>query len=125
MNLVAPDILEEVRQLPLFLLGIGLAIGLLLWLYGGRGHRFWLVLAMTTAGGVFGLYFGAAYSLQPLVAGLLLAVTAGALALALARVILFVAGGAACIWLCAHHCSFLGRTSSFLSNRRFARRLAL
>jgi hypothetical protein len=97
--MVAPDILEEVRQLPLFLLAIGLVLGLLLWLYGGRGHRFWLVLAMTVSGGVFGLYFGAAYSLQPLVAGLLLAVTAGALALALARVILFVAGGAACIWL--------------------------
>jgi hypothetical protein len=99
MNAVASDILEEVRQLPPFMLAAGLAIGLLLWLYGGRGHRFWLVLAMTTAGGVFGLHFGAAYSLQPLVAGLLLAVTAGALALALARVILFVAGGAACIWL--------------------------
>jgi hypothetical protein len=99
MNLVAPDILEEVRQLPSFLLATGLVLGLLLWLFGGRGHRFWLVLAMTVSGGVFGLYFGAAYSLQPLVAGLLLAVTAGALALALARVILFVAGGAACIWL--------------------------
>ena len=99
MNLVAPDILEEVRQLPPFLLATGLAIGLLLWLFGGRGHRFCLALAMTVAGGVFGLYFGAAYSLQPLVAGLLLAVTAGALALALTRVILFVAGGGACIWL--------------------------
>ncbi len=99
MVLVAADILDEVRQLPLFLLAIGLTLGVLLWLYGGRGHRFWLVLAMTTAGGVFGLHFGAAYSLQPLVAGLLLAVTAGALALALARVILFIAGGAACVWL--------------------------
>ena len=96
---ISPDILEEVRQLPPFLLGTGLALGLLLWLFGGRAHRFWLVLAMTVAGGVFGLYFGAAYSLQPLVAGLLLAVTAGALALALARVMLFVAGGGACIWL--------------------------
>jgi hypothetical protein len=99
MVLISPDILEEVRQLSPFVLATGLALGLLLWLYGGRGHRFWLVLTMTTAGGVFGLYFGAAYSLQPLVAGLLLAVTAGALALALARVILFIVGGAACIWL--------------------------
>jgi MFS family permease len=99
MTLVVPNILEEARQLSPSLLAAGLILGLLLWLYGGRGHRFWLVLTMTTAGGVFGLSFGAAYSLQPLVAGLLLAVTAGALALALARVILFIAGGAACIWL--------------------------
>jgi MFS family permease len=99
MTVISPEILEEVRQLSPFLLATGLVLGLLLWLFGGRGHRFWLVLAMTVAGGVFGLSFGAAYSLQPLVAGLLLAVTAGALALALARVMLFVAGGGACIWL--------------------------
>jgi hypothetical protein len=99
MNLVSPDILEEVRQLSPFVLATGLVIGLLLWLFGGRGHRFWLALAMTVAGGLFGLSFGAAYSMQPLVAGLLLAVTAGALALALTRVLLFVAGGGACIWL--------------------------
>ena len=54
---------------------------------------------MTVAGGVLGLYFGADYDLQPLVAGLLLAVSAGALALSLARVLLFLAGGAACVWL--------------------------
>jgi hypothetical protein len=37
--------------------------------------------------------------MQPLVAGLLLAVAAGALALSLARVLLFALGGAACAWL--------------------------
>ena len=99
MVLVAPDILNEVRQLPWYFLAIGLALGLLLWLFGGRGHRFWLVLGLTVAGGVLGLRFGAAYEVQPLVAGLLLAVTAGALALALSRVLLFVAGGAACVAL--------------------------
>ncbi len=99
MVLVAPDILEEVRQLPWYLPAFGAALGLLLWLFGGRGHRFWLVLLTTVAGGVLGLHFGAAYDMQPLVAGLLLAVAAGALALSLARVVLFVIGGAACVWL--------------------------
>jgi hypothetical protein len=99
MVLVAPDILNEVRQLPSYLLATGVAVGLLLWLFGGRGHRFWLVLALTVAAGVFGLRFGAVYEVQPLVAGLLLAVTAGALALALSRVVLFIAGGAACVAL--------------------------
>ena len=99
MVLVAPDILNEVRQLPWYFLAASLAVGLLLWLFGGRSHRFWLVLALTVAAGVFGLRFGAAYEVQPLVAGLLLAVTAGALALALSRVVLFLAGGAACVAL--------------------------
>ena len=99
MVLVAPDILDEVRQLSWYLPALGLALGLLLWLFGGRSHRFWLVLLMTTVGGVLGLLFGPAYDMQPLVAGLLLAVAAGALALSLARVMLFVTGGAACVWL--------------------------
>jgi MFS family permease len=99
MVLVAPDILDEVRQLPWYLLAFAAALGLLLWLVGGRGHRFWLVLCMTLTGGVFGLSFGAAYGVQPLVAGLLVGVAAGALALALARVVLFILGGAACVWL--------------------------
>ena len=99
MVVVAPDILDEVRQLPWYLLAIGLMLGLLLWLFGGRGHRFWLVLSMTVVGGVLGLTFGAAYAVQPLVAGLLLAAAAGALALSVARVALFVAGGASCVWL--------------------------
>ena len=99
MILVAPDILNEVRQLPWYFLLIALTLGLMLWLFGGRAHRFWLVLGLTVGGGVLGLRFGAAYSVQPLVAGLLLAVTAGALALALSRVLLFVVGGAACVAL--------------------------
>jgi hypothetical protein len=99
MVLVAPDILDEVRQLPWYLPAAALALGFLLWLFGGRGHRFWLVLLMTLIGGFFGLYFGPAYDVQPLVAGLLLAVAAGALALALARVLLFIVVGAGCVWL--------------------------
>jgi hypothetical protein len=62
-------------------------------------HRFWLVLAATLTGGTIGLWYGAEYGLQPLVAGLLLAVTLGALALALMRVLLFLAGGVAAAWL--------------------------
>ncbi len=99
MILVAPNILDEVRQLPWYLPACGAALGLLLWLFGGRGHRFWLVLLMTTVGGVLGLIHGAKFDMQPLVAGLLLAVAAGALALSLARVLLFLLGGAACVWL--------------------------
>src|SRR5207248_8869165 len=77
---------------------IGLALGLLIWLLGGWGHRFWLLLVTTLAAGVYGLSIGEAFDVQPLVAGLLLAVAAGALALSLVRVGAFLAGGVtACV----------------------------
>jgi hypothetical protein len=95
MPLLAPDILEEVRQLPPLLPVVAFAVGLALWLWGGRGHRFWLALVLTVAAGSLGLVYGRAYGTQPLVAGLLLAVAAGALALSLVRILLFAAGGLA------------------------------
>src|SRR3954447_23093119 len=99
MQLLAPDILEaaQPRQLSPLIPGLGLLIGLLLWLYGGRSHRFWLSLCLTVGAGCVGLQYGAAYGMQPLVAGLLLAVAVGALALALVRLLLFTAGGLAAL----------------------------
>ncbi len=93
MQLVAPEILEEARGLPPATLGVCLAIGLFLWLFGARTHRFWIALAFTLVAGLVGLSHGPAYGMQPLVAGLLLAIGAGTLALSLVRVLLFVAGG--------------------------------
>jgi hypothetical protein len=95
MELLDHKILEEVRQLSPTLIGTALVLGLLLWLLGGWGHRFWLVMVITLLGGMLGLSYGADYGMQPLVAGLLLAVSAGALALALVRIFLFAAGGLA------------------------------
>jgi hypothetical protein len=99
MQLLAPDILAEARQLSPGVIGVGLALGLFLWLWGGRTHRFWLSLVMTLGAGVLGLYFGPAYGMQPLVAGLLLAVAAGALALSLVRVLIFASAGLAALGL--------------------------
>jgi hypothetical protein len=48
---------------------------------------------------VLGLTLGKDYGMQPLVAGLLLAVSAGALALSLVRILLFAAGGLAALGL--------------------------
>jgi hypothetical protein len=76
-------------------------IGLLLWTTGWRGHRFWIVLVTTVTGGLVGLENGAAYRVQPFVAGILLAVAAGMLALALVRVVAFASGGIA-LWLAVH-----------------------
>ena len=48
---------------------------------GSYGHRFWIVMVLTLAAGVYGLYFGPAYGMQPMVAGFLLAVSTGTLGL--------------------------------------------
>lgn len=99
MQLVAPDILEEARLLSPLLSGAGLVIGFLLWSLGGRTHRFWLAMSVTLTAGLLGLALGKDYGMQPLVAGLLLAVSAGALALSLVRILLFAAGGLAALGL--------------------------
>jgi hypothetical protein len=101
MQLLAPDILDDARHLSPAVCLAAWAVGLLLWLLGWWGHRFWIVLAATTAAGVLGLAHGPA-GVPPLVAGLLCAVAAGALALDLARVLAFLAGGLA-TWLVFRH----------------------
>lgn len=98
MQLLAPDLLTDARDFSIPVMVTGLIIGLLLWVWGWRGHRFWVVLTATLAAGIVGLYSGPDFGLQRLVAGLLLAVAAGALALALVRLVAFGAGGIA-TWL--------------------------
>jgi MFS family permease len=101
MSLLVPDILEEALGLSLAFSITGLVLGLFLWLYGWRGHRFWIVLAATVSAGVGGLMIGPSYGASPVAAGLLLAVAAGVLALALARLVVFVAAGVAG-WTAVH-----------------------
>ncbi len=98
MQLVAPDILQEARGLSLTITVPAFALGLLIWLLGWRGHRFWIVLITTIAAGIWGLSAGPAYGTKPILGGLLLACAAGALALSLVRVVAFGAGGIAA-WL--------------------------
>ena len=98
MRFVAPDILTDARELSAGVCAAGVILGFALWWFGWRGHRFWIVLSATLAGGIAGLASSPAYGVQPLVAGLLAAVAAGVLALALARVLAFAAGSlAACL----------------------------
>src|SRR5437763_1479725 len=99
MQLVAPDILEAAVGLSPALSITGLLIGALLWFVGGLTHRFWVVLGATVIAGVVGLFVGKRFDMQPLVAGLLLAVSIGALSLSLFRIVLFLASGSAVLWL--------------------------
>jgi hypothetical protein len=102
MHLLAPDILDEAKQLSPYLSGAGVLFGFLLWCLGGRTHRFWLAMSVTLGAGLLGLALGKQYGMQPLVAGLLLAVSAGVLALSLVRILLFAAGGLAALSLMHH-----------------------
>jgi hypothetical protein len=97
MQLVLPDILDEVRGFSPTVTFLAFVLGFLLWLLGWQGHRFWIVLAATIAAGVVGLSSGPGQTTQPILAGLLLAVSAGALALALIRLTAFAAGGASAL----------------------------
>lgn len=94
MQLIAPDILAEARGLTEAMSGTLCVLGLALWLFGWRWHRFWVVAGISLAAGLLGLNAGrAAHGTQIMAVGILLAVSAGMLALELAKVFAFVAGG--------------------------------
>lgn len=99
MIFVTPEILKECLELSQESVLLSLVIGFGLWIMGGWGHRFCIVLLATLLAGIFGLRNATVWGMQPLVAGLLLAVSAGALALSLARVGAFVAIGMATVYL--------------------------
>jgi hypothetical protein len=94
MQLIAPDILTEARGLTVAMSGTVCVLGLALWLFGWRWHRFWVVGGITLAAGLLGLNAGRnAGGTQIMAVGILLAVAAGMMALELAKVFAFVAGG--------------------------------
>lgn len=95
MQLVAPDILEQAKGLSVVAcIGI-LVFGLVLWMTGWLANRFWIAFFATVGAGVFGLFNASHYGVQPLVGGLLLALTAGLLAKLLVRLLAYFAGGLA------------------------------
>src|SRR5437763_1374793 len=95
MQLVTPDILEQARGLSVPVCATGLALGSLLWIFGWSANRFWIAFFATVAAGVFGLQEGPAHGVQPLIAGLLLAIVAGVTAVLLVRLLAYFAGGVA------------------------------
>lgn len=98
MYLIATDILADLCGLSLGLIIALVLVGLLLWLLGWWSHRFWIVLMTTVAAGVIGLMEASTWRAQPIVIAVLLAIAAGVLALALVRLITFVAGGLAGVY---------------------------
>ena len=99
MYLIATDILADLCGLSLGMILTMFPIGLMLWLLGWWSHRFWIVLGSTVVAGVFGLMEAPTWRVQPIVVAVLLAIAAGVLALALIRVVTFVVGGMAGVYL--------------------------
>lgn len=93
MQLIAPDVLAEARGLTGAMAGTVCVLGFALWLFGWRWHRFWIVSGITLAAGLIGLNAGRTSGTHVMAVGILLAVAAGLLALELAKVFAFVAGG--------------------------------
>ena len=101
MPFIAPDVLAAARGLSVGAAALIALAGFLLWAFGWRWHKFWVVFGITLAAGVVGLSAGqAAGGRQVMVVGVLLAVSAGMLALELAKVLSFVTGGVAA-WVAA------------------------
>jgi len=92
-SVVAPWILSDLAELSWSLCAGLFLVGFVLFLLGGFGHRFWLVLGITLAAGIVGLQYGPQFGMQPLVGGLFLGISAGALALSLMRIAIFLAVG--------------------------------
>ncbi|MBX9680914.1 MAG: hypothetical protein K2X38_19320 [Gemmataceae bacterium] len=93
MQLIDKAILAEACGLSLGVLLGAMAIGLALWLLGWWSHRFWVVLVATLGAGIYGLMNGEAYKTHPLACGVLFGLAGGMLALAVVRLVAFVAGG--------------------------------
>jgi hypothetical protein len=96
MQLIAPDLFAEVSRLSWGACAIGVVIGVFVWITGWWQHRFWIVAGLTATAGIIGLQSGRNAGVQPLAAGLLAALSAGFLAMELARLLAFVGGGAVC-----------------------------
>ncbi len=95
MQLIAPDVLAAGRGLSIGACGFLLLAGTCLWALGWRWHRFWIVFGLTLGAGLAGLSAGQPGGGQVMIVGVLLAVTAGMLALELARLLAFLTGGVA------------------------------
>src|SRR5262245_66473287 len=93
MQLIAPDILNEARGLTSAMTGTLCVLGVALWLFGWRWHRFWIVAGITLSAGLIGLNATHSSGTQVMAVGILLAVAAGLMALELAKVLAFIAGG--------------------------------
>ncbi len=100
MHLICPAVLADAKGLSIGAAAFFAFVGLLLWGFGWRWHRFWVVFAVTLTAGVVGIGAGRTGGTQVLVVGVLLAVAVGMLALEVAKITAFLSAGTAA-WVAA------------------------
>jgi hypothetical protein len=100
MHLICPAVLAEAKGLSIGAAAFFAFVGLLLWGFGWRWHRFWVVFAVTLTAGVVGIGVGRTGGTQVLVVGVLLSIAVGMLALEVAKITAFVSAGTAA-WVAA------------------------
>jgi hypothetical protein len=100
MHLICPAVLTEAKGLSIGAAAFFAFVGLLLWAFGWRWHRFWVVFAVTLTAGVVGIGAGKTAGTQVLVVGVLLSIAVGMLALEVAKITAFVSAGTAA-WVAA------------------------
>lgn len=100
MYLINPDVLADAKGLSVGATAFFLLVGITLWGFGWRWHRFWVVFAVTLTAGLWGISAGRAAGTQVLAVSVLVALAAGMLALEIAKITAFVTGGTAA-WLAA------------------------
>jgi hypothetical protein len=97
------ELISDLSAIPLPALGLVVLFGLGLWICGWWWHRFWITVLTSFLAGLVGLHWGPKLGVtQPVVAGLLLALAGGALALSLARVAIFAVYGLAAWQIVLH-----------------------
>ena len=100
MTIIAPDLLTDMLDLPLLAVALVAGVGFGLWITGWWLHRFWITVLTSLTTGLYGLRAAPQLGMaQPVVAGILLALAGGCLALALARLALFGIYGLAAWYL--------------------------
>lgn len=100
MHLLSPAVLADAKGLSVGAAAFFLFVGVLLWGFGWRWHRFWVVFAVTLTAGVVGIGAGRTAGTQVLVVGVLLAIAVGMLALEVSKIIAFLSAGTAA-WVAA------------------------
>jgi hypothetical protein len=100
MHLLSPAVLTDAKGLSIGAAAFFLFVGTLLWGFGWRWHRFWVVFAVTVTAGVVGIGAGRSAGTQVLVVGVLLALAVGMLALEVAKIVAFASAGTAA-WVAA------------------------
>jgi hypothetical protein len=100
MHLISLEVLNDAKGLSIGATAFFLFVGLLLWAFGWRWHKFWLVFAITLSAGVLGISAGRSAGVQVLVVSVLVSIAAGMLALEIAKIMAFVSGGTAA-WMSA------------------------